>query len=128
MVETSRMRLQAWHNVQRDIEFDPSTGGATIVQLAGRRPPDSVPQGFATFERSLAGRRFAFAVFRLGEHLFLNAGQLQWQLGQPTLVFRHRHLVPFVSRFQVMHNDQSWRPLTGDSFRQTMNARPEISV
>lgn len=103
---SSNMLLHAWHRVDRDVDFDPDTGLARVIKRPGRRTVDDPPRGFASFERSLSGRRHVFAVYRSGDEVFLSAGVNRWRLTEPGLRLVHARATPFVSRFVVSRRSE----------------------
>ena len=100
------MRLPSWRSSDRDIDFDPGSGAGSIIVLAAPRPHDAPVPGFAESERSLAGTRTFFAIYRIGNDLFFSAGEHRWRLGTPGLRFEHDREIPFVSRFGVTSDDR----------------------
>ena len=95
------MLLHLWDRVDRDVEFDPDTGLTRVVRRPGRRSVDDPPRGFASFERSVRGRRLVFAVYRAGEDVYLSAGRNRWRLTEPGLRLTHSRPSLLVSEFVV---------------------------
>ena len=100
------MRLHHWSRAKRDVEFEPATGAAAVVELDAPRDGSEVTRGFAGFERGFLGARQAFALFRSGDSVVFSVGGKQWHLDTPGLRFGHSRRVPFLSRFTVWEGDR----------------------
>ena len=100
------MRLHAWRTTWRDVEFDPGTGVADVIELPAPRPDTAVPTGYAHFENDFRGTRQVFALFKSGDGLFFSAGTRCWPLDRPGLRFVHSRPFPFFSRFRVLESDR----------------------
>jgi len=105
MIDRGTVRL-SWRRADRDIDFNPNTGGGDVIYLQSPRPDDTPTSGFAESERGLCGTRQFFAVYREREDIFFNAGPQRWCLGSPGLCFEHDHRFPFVSRFRVIQSGE----------------------
>jgi hypothetical protein len=100
------MRLRCWNRASQDIEFDPETGSAWAIKLAGPRDDSAALVGFAHFERPFLGEPQIFAVFRQDDSLFFSAGARKWRLDRPGLRFVHSQPFPFFSRFRVIEGER----------------------